>query len=69
MYRTISLLLIVCGLALTIIGFNATESLWSSVTKFFTGSPSDKAMWLVIGGVALLCIGVFGSLRGSKAGI
>lgn len=69
MYKSISLVLIVCGIALAIIGFNATESLWSSVTTFFTGSPSDKAMWLVIGGVTLICVGTFGTMRGSKTGV
>jgi hypothetical protein len=31
----------------------------SKVAKVFTGSPTDKAMWTMIGGAALAALGAF----------
>ncbi|MFW6457170.1 MAG: DUF3185 family protein [Planctomycetota bacterium] len=32
----------------------------------FTGSPSNKAIWLLVGGIAAGLIGFLGLLRGDK---
>jgi hypothetical protein len=53
---------------LIVIGINATNSFSSDVSRFFTGSPTDKAVWMLIGGIAAAIIGLFGVRRGSKAG-
>jgi Protein of unknown function (DUF3185) len=50
------------------IGINATNSLSSDVSRFFTGSPTDKAIWILIGGIAAAVVGLTGTLRGSKQG-
>jgi Protein of unknown function (DUF3185) len=34
------------------------------MARFFTGSPTDKAIWMLIGGVVLSIVGVVGLLRG-----
>ncbi len=51
-----------------VIGINATNSFSSDVSRFFTGSPTDKAVWMLIGGGVATVIGLTGILRGSKAG-
>ena len=66
MNKIISLALLVGGVALMIIGINATNSFSSDVSKFFTGSPTDKAIWMLIGGIVATVIGLMGTLRGSK---
>lgn len=66
MNKAISLALIAVGILLIIFGLNASNSFTSEVSRAFTGSPTDKAMWLLIGGVAAAVIGVFGFLRGAK---
>jgi hypothetical protein len=42
----------------------AAQSFSSDISRFFTGSPTDKAIWMLIGGVVLSIVGVVGLLRG-----
>ena len=51
---------------LIIYGVNATNSFTSDVSRFFTGSPTDKAVWMLIGGIIASIIGLTGTLRSSK---
>jgi hypothetical protein len=66
MNKIIFLALLVGGVALIIFGIQATESFSSDVSRFFTGSPTDKAIWMLIGGIIATVIGLAGSLRGVK---
>ena len=66
MNKIISLTLLVGGVVLMIIGINATNSFSSDVSRFFTGSPTDKAIWMLIGGIVATVIGLVGMLRGSR---
>jgi len=68
MNKTISLALLVGGIVLIVVGINATNSFSSDVSRFFTGSPADKAVWMLIGGILAAVIGLAGTLRGSKTG-
>jgi hypothetical protein len=56
--KAFSLALLVGGIVLMIIGINAMNSFSSDVSKFFTGSPTDKAVWMLIGGLAAAVIGL-----------
>jgi hypothetical protein len=67
MNKPISLALLVGGIILMIYGANASDSIGSSFSRFFTGSPTDKTMWLLIGGAIATVVGAAGLLRGSKA--
>lgn len=58
MNKIIPLALLVGGIVLIIIGFNATQSFSSDVSRFFTGSPTNKAVWMLIGGIAAAVIGL-----------
>lgn len=66
MNKIVSLALLVGGVVLIIIGINATNSFSSDVSRFFTGSPTDKAVWMLIGGIVAAVVGLVGTLRGSK---
>jgi hypothetical protein len=66
MNKIVSLALLVGGVVLIIIGINATNSFSSDVSRFFTGSPTDKAIWMLIGGIVAGVIGLIGVMRGSK---
>jgi uncharacterized membrane protein YidH (DUF202 family) len=68
MNRIISIVLLVGGVVLMIFGFQATNSFSSDVSRFFTGSPTDKAIWMLIGGIIAAVIGLVGTLRGSRQG-
>lgn len=66
MNKLVSILLLVGGVVLMVLGINATNSFGSDVSRFFTGSPTDKAIWMLIGGVIAAVIGLTGTLRSSK---
>jgi len=48
---------------LIIWGFSASDSLSSDVSRFFTGSPTEKTVWLIIGGIGATIAGLFGFVR------
>jgi hypothetical protein len=66
MNKAISLALIVGGIVLIIYGINANDSTASGFSRFFTGNPTDKTMWFLIGGAVATAIGLGAFFRGSK---
>ena len=67
MNKIISLALLVGGIILIIYGLNASDSVGSDVSRFFTGNPTDKTIWLLIGGFVAAAVGAAGLTRGTKA--
>jgi len=66
MNKGISVALLVVGVLLTIWGASASESFSSDVSRLFTGSPSNKAVWLLVAGIVAAIAGLSGLLRGPK---
>jgi hypothetical protein len=66
MNKPLSLALLAIGVILVIYGVSASNSVGSGISKAFTGSPTDKTIWLLVGGVLAGVIGLVGVLRGSK---
>lgn len=66
MNKGISIALLVVGIVLIVLGISALESFSSDMSRMFTGSPSDKTLWLLIPGIAAAIVGLFGLLRGVK---
>jgi hypothetical protein len=62
--RLASSLFIVAGIVLLILGFSALDSFGSDVSRFFTGAPTDKAVWMMIGGLVALAVGTSGVFIG-----
>ncbi len=67
MNRIVSLGLLVGGVVLIVYGVSALDSIGSSFSRLFTGTPTDKTMWLIIGGVVCSAIGLAGIARDSKS--
>ncbi len=67
MNKPISLALLVGGIILLIYGVSASDSIGSSFSRLFTGNPTDRTVWLLIGGAVATAIGAGGLLRGSKS--
>jgi len=63
MIKGIAVALLVVGIALIVYGINASTSLGSGFSRFFTGAPTDKTIWLLIGGAFAAIAGLFGLLR------
>ena len=55
--------LLVVGVILLVFGLNAYHSASSNVSRFFTGAPTDKALWLLIGGAVASIFGFLGLVR------
>ena len=66
MNKIISLALLVGGIVLISYGLSASESISSDFSRFFTGNPTEKTMWLLIAGIVASVVGAVGLLRGSK---
>jgi len=64
--KAIGLALLAVGIMLIIYGINSSNSVGSGFSRFFTGSPTDKTMWLLIGGVASTVVGGVLSLRPAR---
>ena len=66
MNKIVSLALLIGGVVLMVIGINATNSFSSDVSRFFSGSPTNKAIWMLIGGTVAAVIGLVSTLRSGK---
>jgi hypothetical protein len=64
MIKAVSFALLAGGVLLIVFGVMASTSFSSDISRFFTGSPTDKAIWMLVGGVAASIVGVVGLLRG-----
>ena len=68
MNKPIGIALLVIGIILLVYGFNASHSLASNVSQTVTGSPTDKTMWLLIGGAAAAVVGGVMTAMGGRSG-
>jgi hypothetical protein len=66
--KTIGIALVVVGVVLIALGFSASESFTSEFSEFFTGAPTNKAIWLFVGGVVALIVGLGGTLISARRG-
>ncbi len=66
MNRIASLALVILGVVLLAMGWDAYRSVSSDVSRLFTGAPTDRALWLLIGGGLAAVAGLGGLSRGSK---
>lgn len=64
--KSLSLALLVIGIVLLVWAAQASDSLASGFSRIFTGSPSDETIWLMIGGLVAVVLGVAGLLRGRR---
>jgi drug/metabolite transporter (DMT)-like permease len=60
MNKIVSLALLAGGVVLIVLGIQATNSFSSDISRFFTGSPTDKAVWMLIGGAVAAVAGLVG---------
>jgi divalent metal cation (Fe/Co/Zn/Cd) transporter len=63
MNKILSLAALAAGIILIVFGINSSNSIGSSFSRFFTGSPTDKSVWMLIVGVVLAVVGVASVFR------
>jgi len=64
MSKEASIAMLVLGVVFIVYGVSASRSFSSGISRLFTGSPTDRTIWLLGGGVILAIVGGFGLLRG-----
>jgi Protein of unknown function (DUF3185) len=67
MNKGISLALLIAGVILIAFGIDASNSAGSSLSRMANGAPTDKAIWLLVGGAFAAIVGLVGVFRGSKS--
>jgi hypothetical protein len=67
MNKAISLALLIAGVILIAFGIDASNSAGSSISRMANGSPTDKTIWLLVGGAFAAVVGLVGVFRGSKS--
>jgi len=63
MNKGISAAFFVIGIILLVLGFDAYHSASSDLSRFFTGAPTDKALWLLIGGSVVGIVGILNLVK------
>jgi len=63
MKKMISAGLLIGGLILIYFGYQEYQSFSSEVNEFFTGSPNNRALWMLIGGAVAATAGLVGLLK------
>ena len=54
----VGMALLVVGVVLIIFGMQASASVGSRLSELFSGTPSDRTIWLLLVGVAAAILGV-----------
>jgi Protein of unknown function (DUF3185) len=67
MNKAIFIAILAGGIILLIFGINAYNSTNSDISRFFTGSATDKSMWMLVSGAIATVLGLVGLLRGPKS--
>ena len=57
MQRIAGIVLLAVGILLALWGVNASNSVGSSFSRLFTGAPTDKSIYLLVGGVVAAIVG------------
>ncbi len=66
MNKALSLAMLVAGVVLLVFGLIEADSIRSSFSRLFTGEPTDKSVWLLIGGWMASVVGLSGLARSSE---
>lgn len=64
--RAVGIALLAGGLILLAFGMNASQSFASEVSEAFTGSPSDRSVWMLVSGsIAAVAGGLMALMPGT----
>jgi hypothetical protein len=66
MSKSVSLALLAGGILLLFFGIIAYDSSSSDISRFFTGSATDKSIWMLVGGTLGTVLGLGGLWRVSR---
>ena len=55
--------LLAVGVVLVVLGVQAMGSLESDVSRFFRGTPTDRSVWMLVGGILCVAVGAIGIFK------
>ncbi len=58
--KIVWLSLLVIGIVMIVLGVQGMNSLESDVNRFFRGTPTDKSVWMLVGGILCAIAGGYG---------
>ena len=64
MKKIVWLSLLVIGIVMMVLGVQAMNSLESDVNRLFRGTPTDKSVWMLVGGILCAMAGGYGVWKG-----
>jgi hypothetical protein len=56
--RAAALALLGAGIVVVVFGVNGVNAPSSDISRFFTGAPTDRAAWTLVGGIAMVVAGL-----------
>lgn len=59
MNKPLGVALLVVGALLLVFGFNESQSTASEISKVFNNSPTDRAIWFLVGGGVAAAVGFY----------
>ncbi|HSU56715.1 MAG TPA: DUF3185 family protein [Candidatus Dormibacteraeota bacterium] len=68
MNNIVGLTIFALGIVLLILGFNESQSFSSDISRFLTGNPTNRSIWLLAGGVLTVVLGLVLAIRGVRRG-
>lgn len=66
MNNVVGFAILALGIVLLIFGFNESQSFSSDVSRFFTGNPTDRSMWMIVGGAVAAIAGLALAFTGRR---
>ncbi len=66
MNTVVGLAIFALGVVLLILGLNESQSFGSDVSRFFTGNPTNRSIWLLVGGAVAVIAGLVLALRRTR---
>lgn len=65
--RSIGIALLVGGIIVLAFGLDASNSFASEMSEAFTGNPTDRSMWMIVGGSVMAVAGLLMSLGSGRS--
>jgi hypothetical protein len=56
--RAAALALLGAGIVVVVFGVDGVNAPSSDISRFFTGAPTDRAAWMLAGGIAMVVAGL-----------
>jgi hypothetical protein len=67
MNNIVGLTIFALGIVLLIFGFNESQTFGSEISRVFTGNPTHRTLWMLLGGGVAVVLGLTIAIRSRKS--